>query len=875
MRQKSDHLKFDTFESIHLEVTCNSKSARVMNVYRSGRDKHGNIVAFDQFLKEFENMIEDYLFHPSDILICGDFNIHVDNPADCNANRFKSLLQSHSLVQYVNGPTHIRGHCLDLLLTRSSSDLISEVHFHPGLSDHYGIMATINLTKIPLLSTTLKTRNLKQVDINQFSDDVCMSLSGINIELNSVDCAVRYYEEQLTGVLDRHAPISTRTVRSRPSSPWFTEDIRLARQACRRCERHWRKAKTTSNRDSFNLQKDTVHKLINHAITEHYSTKIDESHGDQKKLFSIVKGLLNTTSKRVMPTAESDEALVNTFSEYFSNKIAEIRSMFTLHNAESKIEDIQLSSTAATKIPTLDTFCPVTKKEIEAVIMKAPSKSCELDPVPMSLIKRCVNVFSPFITSLVNKSFAEAIFPDSLKIAYIRPLLKKAGLDEEVLRNYRPISNLKFLGKTLERVVCARIHKHASEHDLSDAFQSAYKPNHGVETALLRVHNDIMCAFDNGEVSALVLLDLSAAFDTVDHKLLLSRLKSHLGIDGQALKWFKSYLLYRPQYVRIGSSISNPVYQDYSVPQGSVLGPVLFTVYTSPLRNVIMEHNVQYHFYADDTQLYLRLKPSQCNVDIGIKTLESCLRSVSQWMNDNFLKLNEDKTEYMLIGSARQLSTFSAQKIMIGNSEIKCVNQVRNLGVLFDAGMTMKSQISNVVSSASFHIHNIWRIRKYLNQKATEQIVHSFITCRLDMCNSLYTGLPQNQISRLQRVQNMAARLVTLRSRSDSISDILKSLHWLSVSKRIMYKLLLITYKTLLHSSPHYLYQILKPYIPQRNLRSGSQLQLCTPKTNNKWGDRTFANVAPKLWNTLPLEIRQSSSVEIFKKKLKHHLFMS
>lgn len=315
-------------------------------------------------------MIEDYLFHPSDILICGDFNIHVDNPADCNANRFKSLLQSHSLVQYVNGPTHVRGHCLDLLLTRSSSDLISEVHFHPGLSDHYGIMATINLTKIPLLSTTLKTRNLKQVDINQFSDDVCMSLSGINIELNSVDCAVKYYEEQLTGVLDRQAPISTRTVRSRPSSLWFTEDIRLARHARRRCERHWRKAKTTSNRDSFNLQKDTVHKLINHAITEHYSTKIDESHGDQKKLFSIVKGLLNTTSKREMPTAESDEALVNTFSEYFSNKIAEIRSMFTLHNAESKMEEIQLSSTAATKIPT--------------------------------------------------------IFPDSLKIAYIRPLLKKS-----------------------------------------------------------------------------------------------------------------------------------------------------------------------------------------------------------------------------------------------------------------------------------------------------------------------------------------------------------------------------------------------------------------------------------------------------------------
>ena len=169
-------------------------------------------------------------------------------------------------------------------------------------------------------------------------------------------------------------------------------------------------------------------------------------------------------------------------------------------------------------------------------------------------------------------------------------------------------------------------------------------------------------------------------------------------------------------------------------------------------------------------------------------------------------------------------------------------------------------EISKVVSSASSHIHNIWRIRKYLTQQATEQIVHSFVTCRLDMCNSLYTGLPKNQISRLQRIQNMAARLVTIRKRSDSISPILKSLHWLPVSKRIVYKILVITYKTLHYSSPRYLHQILKCHVPVRNLRSASQLQLFVPKTNTSWGDRAYANVAPKLWNGIPLQIRQSPS---------------
>ena len=159
------------------------------------------------------------------------------------------------------------------------------------------------------------------------------------------------------------------------------------------------------------------------------------------------------------------------------------------------------------------------------------------------------------------------------------------------------------------------------------------------------------------------------------------------------------------------------------------------------------------------------------------------------------------------------------------------------------------------------------------NAGTTEQIVHSFVTCRLDMFNSLYAGLPKNQIARLQRVQNMAARLVTIRSRSDSISDILRSLHWLPVSKRIIYKMLLITYKTLNYSSPQYLYPILKFHTPVRNLRSASQFQLFTPKTNTSWGDRAFVNVAPKMWNSIPLSIRQSPSVEVFKKKLKYYLF--
>ena len=873
--QKNDHVQYVTFESIHMEVTCNSKSVRLVNVYRSGRDNKGNSVAFGQFLNEFEDMIEDLLFNPSDIVICGDFNVHVDNSSDVNASKFISVLESHNLIQHVKEPTHTRGHCLDLVLTRTSSDVISEVWVHPGLSDHYGVMAQLNLTKKPLLSTTLTTRNLKQIDPNKFSSDVDTSFSNFNFENVTVESAVRYYESSLIDILNKHAPISTRSVRLRPSSPWFNEGIREARQSRRRLERKWHRTKSTTDRELYNQQKNVVCRLVNKAKTSHYSLKIEETKGDQKRLFNIVNGLLNNRSKPVLPSfsSETDEELAFRFSKYFSEKIANIRLMFRPSTQVGVRCGHELSPGASKNITCLNIFSPASVDEIKEFIMKSNNKSCELDPVPVSLIKACVNSVTPFITSVVNKSFSAGVFPDNLKVSHIRPLLKKTGLDKENLCNYRPISNLKFLSKILERVVCVRIQKHANENSLGDVFQSAYKPNHGVETALLCVHSDIMCALDNGEVCAVVLLDLSAAFDTVDHNVLLLRLENELGIHGKALNWFESYLSRRPQHVRIGTSNSKPFYQEYSVPQGSVLGPILFTVYTCPLRDVILKHNIQYHFYADDTQLYVRLKPSQSDVDAGIKNLEECLKSISQWMNDNFLKLNENKTEYMLVGSTKQLGKFCSEKITVGNSEVKCVHQARNLGVIFDSEMSMKPQISRVISTSSSHIHNIWKIRKYLTREATEQIVHSFVTCRLDMCNSLYIGLPKKQISRLQRVQNMAARLITRRKRSDSISQILTSLHWLPVSKRIIFKVLLITFKTLHYSSPRYLYQMLKFYNPVRNLRSMTQLQLSVPRTRTSWGDRAYTNIAPKMWNDIPLHIRQSPSVEVFKRKLKHYLF--
>ena len=516
-------------------------------------------------------------------------------------------------------------------------------------------MCSLNLQRPKAPTASITTRRLKTIDISDLRNDLRSTLAELDFASKDVESCVESYNLSLSNILDKHAPTQTRTVRLRPNSPWFNNDIRLEKQKRRRLERKWRRTKLEVDLQMYCEQKNTVNKLIDQAKIKYYSCQINEKAGDQKQLFNVVNDLLQKSKKPLLPQSDSDEALAEQFSEFFSTKIMEIREQFP-----SKVTEPFSYEIASNTNVYLTHFEPTSELEVRNIICKSPCKSCELDPLPASLVKECVDDLVPYITIIVNKSFAEGTFPSTLKTAYIRPLLKKTGLDKEVLKNYRPVANLTFLGKTIERVVSARLSTVINEHNLSDEFQSAYRPKHSIETALLRVQNDILAAMDEGNVTALILLDLSVAFDTVDHNILLGRLRDFIGLRGNALKWCQSYLTNRPEYVCIGNSSSTPVFHDCAVPQGSVLGPQWFTVYTYPVHKIILKYELRYHVYADDTQLYMSFKPTQECANQSIKNIESCICKIRRWMKENFLKLNDNKTEFVLFGSRQQKSSCSA-----------------------------------------------------------------------------------------------------------------------------------------------------------------------------------------------------------------------
>ena len=254
--------------------------------------------------------------------------------------------------------------------------------------------------------------------------------------------------------------------------------------------------------------------------------------------------------------------------------------------------------------------------------------------------------------------------------------------------------------------------------------------------------------------------------------------------------------------------------------------------------------------------------------------LRLCLGDVWLWMRDNYLQLNPDKTEVLLVSTRQGLNRFAIQNISIANSQVTPAASVRNLGAIFDSCLRMEDHVNAVCKTAFFHLRNIARIRSYLDRGTTEKVVHAFVSSRLDYCNSLLFGMSNTLVAKLQRVQNMAARIVTGTGKYEHIRPVLYQLHWLPVKYRIEYKIGLIVFKCLHGLAPPYLSDLLKPYVPMRSLRSANRDLLQIPRSRLcTFGDKTFASFAPRLWNSLPVHLRQIESLSQFKSFYKTYLF--
>jgi hypothetical protein len=428
----------------------------------------------------------------------------------------------------------------------------------------------------------------------------------------------------------------------------------------------------------------------------------------------------------------------------------------------------------------------------------------------------------------------------------------------------------------LEKVVAKQLTRHLHQHDLHDDLQSAYRQGCSTETALIKIKSDIDSILDQGDDVLLVLLDLSAAFDTIDHTILLHRLQHYVGLCSTSLQWMQSYLEGRSQAVHVGEAVSKPAPLAIGVPQGSVLGPLLFLVYILPLMKLVSRHAISRHGFADDGQLYNRLSRRDASARcLAVQRMETCLAEVRAWMCENKLKLNDDKTECIVITSKKNRAVNADVRVQIGEASIKPAQVVHNLGATVDQELSMEAQVNKVIKSVYFHLRRVAKIRHHLTQEACASVIHATVTSRLDFHNGLLAGLPDKLLSRLQVVQNHAARLLTGTHRRAHITPVLEKLHWLPVKQRADHKVLMLIHKALhTTTSPQYLRDLVDVYQPRRALRSASdKWTLNVPKALRTYGSRSFQVYGARLWNTLPADLRTPMATLTFKRRLKTLLY--
>ena len=510
----------------------------------------------------------------------------------------------------------------------------------------------------------------------------------------------------------------------------------------------------------------------------------------------------------------------------------------------------------------------VTEQDVEKLVRKSKTTSCQLDPISTKLVKEHLGALLPVLTHIINSSLLAGVFPDLWKTALVIPLLKKRGA-ELIYKNYRPVSNLQYVSKLTERAVVNQLCAHSDLSYPLPSCQSAYRVGHSTETALVKVMSDMLLDMDQQKVTQLVMIDLSSAFDTVSHSVLLDIMEKSFGVSGVPLHWLESYLTSRSQCVIIQSTRSAPCELNTGVPQGSCLGPVLFTQYASPVFELIEDHDKSGHGYADDHQIYNSFSPEHCVQNIS--SMERCISSIREWMSSMKLRMNDSKTEYILIGTQHQLAKCSKSSISIGDCTIEASGVVRNLGAYFDKNLSMDYHVKMKCRAAYAQLFMISKIRNYLDEKSAEQLIHALVHSHIDYCSAILIGLPKCLLNKLQMVQNSAARVLCRVKKRDTIKPTLKRLHWLSVASRIKFKVCCLTFKALHDQGPQYLKEML--VIRNTGLRSSNTMTLNVPRTRSKSGDRSFAVAAPREWNLLPVDIRTCDNFETFRRKLKHHYF--
>ena len=839
-------------ENIWLKINMGIKRTLILGaIYRGHQNR-----TFTEHLKlDMESVVT--MKHP--ILLAGDFNYDLAR-MNKEAEDYYRNMNSFLLEQLVGAPTRITGTTATLIdhLWFSEEQLVVDCDTLQGLSDHEICYLQLRLYSRKDRGTNFKTRSLKHFNLPQYLHDLKGIDWGFIERWDDMDKIWEKWLKELTTVLDKHAPIRIIKPGRKSNNPWITKEIKdmvLEKLIARRAKDIVHSRKTVSR---FNNVNNTVKKKIEEAKQTHYKSKVIENKDNSQKLWRILREIApSNLNIKEQPIAVDLSA--EAFNDYFVNIGVEIQEQINTMQG-----DTDITSTKAIDGATL-MIAPTTVEKVQQVLKRIPTnKAPGYDGIPVkALIYGAPELLGP-LTRLINRTIETEQIPRGLKHAEVTPIFK-AG-DRLNPKDYRPISVLPLVSKVLERIIADQLVEYLESNGMLSTAQHAFRRYHSTSTCLLQLTEQIRESMDSRKATGVIALDLSKAFDTIDHGTLLRKLNNFGILDGTPThNLLRNYLSGRTQAVKLNGAWSSSRSIRTGVPQGSILGPLLFILYVNDLPDCIRHSNCV--TYADDTTVFASSSISK-NIEFA---LNEDMRRVCAWFQANRLKVNVDKTKFIVIHPLRMEDKFSNINVFVNGKLIGRESTMKILGVHFDEHLKWSHHVGILRRNVKFQYRALARAMKYFDLDTKLMMYNASIASRLNYADCIWNNCCRSDAAMLQTIQNMAVRRMINAGPRQTSGPILKDLGMLTLEDKRLQRSLVLLYKLMNDQGPEILICELDKY---RNPRTEAETRhsaggrLFIPGFNTDYRGKSFFISTIRNWNRLPEKIRNAHSCESFKSSI-------
>ena len=767
----------------------------------------------------------------------GDTNINLLRPDGPGVRQYSSALHELDLLQLVKVPTHLEPSqsLIDHIITNVPNLDATVLSPSDAIADHLTVIVHAPFRRPSRRPAPFSARPWRKVNWDAVCFDFLQADWDAVYHAANINEKVSEFLKVWWDVLDFHCPLKRVTPR-RKHCPWLENSSELRDLMRERDEAYqgWRRSGTDCARNAYRRMRNRVKECFNKCKRKYLCDQmISDRRGFWRNIreFALRPAKSGTGATDRLSPAQADE-----FNRHFATVGSRIAAELATSNTPPPPPRPPCVTTAGLRLQ------PATLPELSSALSRlSSSKAVGHDGVPIHAVRQCFPVIGPHVLHLINASIHSCTFPTSWKLASVVPLHKTGPRDKAA--NFRPISILPVLSKLCEKVVCTQLTSYLNSCHLLSSSQYAYRQCHSTEHALIDAVDWMTRRIERGHIVAVTSIDLSRAFDSVDHGVLLAKLKWY-GIDPD---WFGSYLGGRQQVVR-GGALSLPI--SHGVPQGSLVGPILFSIFTNDLPSFLPHGRLI--SYADDTQLLDSEHPDRLP---SLKNRqEETIRTVQSYFTSNSLKMNPSKTTLLLVGTSPNLKKASSFQLRISDHVLTPSPSVKMLGVTVDSDLSWEKHISEVIKKCNSILLCLYKIRHHLTPDVRQLLIQCHVFPHILYCLSVWGGAAQCHLKKVQKVINFAARIVTGAGRRDHISEHVRALGWRSVSDLVTDRDHAILNRALTDPCVPVAIRNLftrRAAVSQRETRATLAGKLDIPAFNLSMSRRSFSYRAALSWNRL------------------------